>query len=160
MKSQHPYKPVLYLAGPMGELSWKEASEWRRHVHDELDDKWTVLSPITGQFNKDQANEIIPIPTQEDKQWRPIEHTASGFVSQDEWYIERCDWLLANFMDVKKVSVGTVCELALAYGLKKKIISVIQPGSPHDHGFIRRWSNIFTKDLEEAIAYLKKVAQT
>jgi nucleoside 2-deoxyribosyltransferase len=145
------YKGLIYLAGPMAGMTWCEAYAWRARVGNELSPWWDTVSPLQGTT-------MIPEPG------RPTEHvslihTATGLTTKDEYYIRKCDFILANFLGADRGSLGTAAEIGFGYALGKQIISVMAPeGDPNDHAFTRRWSHIFVPTLEEAIEYLKEIA--
>jgi nucleoside 2-deoxyribosyltransferase len=94
---------------------------------------------------------------------RPTEHldlihTATGLTTKDEYYVRRCDIILANFLGADRGSLGTAWEMGFGYALGKQIISVIALDDPNDHAFIRRRSHLFVPTLEEAVEYLKDIA--
>lgn len=149
--------PTIYLAGPMTGLTYEEISTWRnkadkflRHVG------WHVLSPVTDKMATDHP---INDDAKRDTEHRPIVRTSSAFVSQDIFYVKHSDAILANFTGAKKVSLGTIWELGVADALGKMIVSVIEPGSVHDHSFVRRRSSLFVPTMDEALEYLSIIPQ-
>jgi len=151
----NPSKPTVYLAGPMVGLSFKDASQWRNTVTRKLKSKWNILSPLTALDQKSK----FPFKTlsQTDTDHRPIKHVPSAFVTVDEFFVDKCDFVLANFIGSTRVSIGTVWELGYAWGQGKKIVSIIEPESIHDHPFLRRRSHLFVPTLAEAIEFLGSI---
>ena len=152
-------RPTIYLAGPMGGKTWREALDWRVYVDKELSPRgWHCLSPLKAQIDDQDLDSAIPTPIGRDSYEKPLPLVSSAFVAQDEFYVRKSDWVLANFLGAEKVSLGTVWELGFAYALGKQVISVFEPGSVHDHAFLRRRSHIFVPSLEDAVGFLKGIA--
>jgi nucleoside 2-deoxyribosyltransferase len=151
-------KCSIYLAGPMSGLTWQEALGWRRTCEAELSRYWRLINPVRSQSEPSSETDIIPHSTQLDKDYKDLHHTATGITAQDEFFIDQSDWILANFLNAREVSIGSVWELGYGWRGGKKILSVIEPGSCHDHGFIRRRSHVFTPNLDEAIEFFKAIA--
>jgi len=149
-------KPVIYLAGSMTGLTWKEALEWREQATWQLEDKWKLINPVRQQLGSDE-NAMIEASTQKDGNLI-LAHTATGICAQDEFYIDQCDWLFCNLLGAPRVSIGTMWELGYAWGQDKKILTVVEPGSIHDHPFVRRRSHIFTPDFDEAVEFFATIA--
>lgn len=149
-------KPSIYLAGPMSGLSWRESLEWRWLVEDKLHSQWRIINPVRQQRGQDLD---VPIEVQQQGQNDLLlQHTATGVTAQDEFYIDQSDWLLCYFLNAPKVSIGTVWEMGYAWGTGKKILTVLEKGSQHDHPFVRRRSHIFTPNLDEAIEFFQAIA--
>jgi len=151
-------KPSIYLAGPMSGLSWREALAWRREAEAELSKDWRLINPVRAQVPEDQQNEIIEATTQLDTKKVDIEVTATAVTAQDEFFIDQSDWILAYFLGAGKISIGTVWELGYGWGTGKKIFSVLEPGSIHDHAFVRRRSHVFSPHLSDAIQFFKAIS--
>jgi nucleoside 2-deoxyribosyltransferase len=151
-------KPTLYLAGPMSGLTWRQALEWRKQATDVLHTQWRIINPVRHQVPTERLDEIIPCSTQHNNKHVALHLTATGIASQDEFYIDQSDWIFCNFLDAVKPTFGSVWELGYAWGRRKHILSVIEPGSMHDHPFIRRRSHVFTPSLEDAIQYFVTIA--
>jgi nucleoside 2-deoxyribosyltransferase len=152
----------VYLAGPMTGLTFEQMIGWRKTATKRLRKAgWTVLSPIVGQLTGKNAQPKGTInmdsarsgPGQEER--RPIGRVSSAFVTQDRLYVKKVDVVLAHLLDAPNVSIGTVWEMAWADALDKQLVTVVTPGSVHDHAFVRRRSNVFVPTLEEALEYLE-----
>jgi nucleoside 2-deoxyribosyltransferase len=141
----------------MSGLTWRQALAWRREVEAELSNRWRLINPVRAQVAEDKLDQPIPLTNQR-KKHVDLWVTATGVTAQDEFFIDQSDWILAYFLDAKIVSIGTVWELGYGWGTGKKIISVLEPGSIHDHGFVRRRSHVFTPHLSEAIDFFKAIA--
>jgi len=149
-------KPSIYLAGPMTGLTWRQALAWRRIAEAELSNRWRLINPVRAQVPEERMDDEIPRTNR--KKRVDLWVTATGVTAQDEFFIDQSDWILANFLGAEIVSIGTVWELGYGWGTGKKILSVLEPGSIHDHGFVRRRSHVFTPNLDEAIQFFKAIA--
>jgi len=151
-------KPSVYLCGPMSGLTWQEALAWRKKCEAELYSRWRLINPVRSQIATSSIHDIIPVQLQSDNDYKDLKDTATGVTAQDEFFIDQSDWLLCNFLNADKVSIGSVWEMGYAWGTHKKILTVLEPGSIHDHPFIRRRSHVFTPSLNEAIEFFKAIA--
>jgi nucleoside 2-deoxyribosyltransferase len=148
----------IYLAGSMTHLTWREALTWRKEVESELSSRWKLINPVRAQVKPEQMDEVIVSPFQGEDKKLDLWVTATGMTAQDEFYIDQSDWILCYLLNAKKVSIGTVWELGYGWGTGKKILTVLEPKSIHDHPFVRRRSHVFTPSLEEAIEFFKNIA--
>ena len=148
-------RPSIYLAGPMSGLTWDEALAWREKVEVELGRDWRVISPVRPQVEMDRTK-IITLQTQKDDELN-LWDTATALVATDTFFIDQSDWVLANLLNTKKPSFGTVWELGYAYATRKKIVVLMTPEDAHNHPFTRRGVDIFTPSLEDAIEFFKRI---
>jgi nucleoside 2-deoxyribosyltransferase len=151
-------KASIYLAGPMSGLTWRQALAWRKVVEAELSSRWRLINPVRAQVPEERMDDIIPCPTQKNRKKVDLWVTATGVTAQDEFFIDQSDWILAHFLGAEIVSIGTVWEMGYGWANNKKIITVLEPESIHDHGFVRRRSHVFTPSLDEAIQFFKAIA--
>lgn len=83
-----------------------------------------------------------------------------GIITRDRFDATRCDVLLVNLLGAKKVSIGTVMEIAWADAHRIPIIVVIEPeGNPHEHPMIDEVTGFRATSLTEALAVAIKVLQ-
>lgn len=141
----------------MAGLTWRQALEWREELEKSLEDHWNIINPVKMQQVGVNLDDLIVTSSQKDDKLL-LAHTATGICAQDEFFIDRSDWLLCNFLNATKISIGTVWEIGYAWAKGKKILTVLEPGSIHDHQFIRRRSHVFTSDFEEALEFLAAIA--
>ena len=129
------FRPVVYLAGPIGGLTWEEAHGWRERA-PKLIAPCKTLSPMRdmdGQslrsscFTKDgreQAIEIDQIPFHK-------------LFQRDYMDVHTCDAMLINMIGAKTKSTGTICEIAWAYRRGTPMFMAMEPeGNPNDNPFI------------------------
>lgn len=139
--------PTVYLAGGIAGLSFSEAVQWRCEVRDALLPRIECLSPLRGitedavaQYNATgRCDGIYPF-------------TEQAVFRRDFEDVCASDLVFANLLGAKRVSQGTIYELAWAYAFRKRIVVVIEPaGNPHEHVFLRGLQTYRVPDLGTAI---------
>jgi nucleoside 2-deoxyribosyltransferase len=139
-------------------LTWRQALSWRKEVEAELSSRWRLINPVRAQVPEEEMDNLIPTITQLEEKRLDLWMTATAITTQDEFYIDQSDWMLCHFLGADIVSIGTMWEMGYGWGTQKKIITVLEPGSIHDHAFVRRRSHVFTPSLEETIQFFKAIA--
>ena len=82
--------------------------------------------------------------------------TDHGIMTRDHWDVSRCDAVLFYLKDAKRVSVGTMFELAWAFAYRKPTVVVMeQRGNLHDHSMVREATDYRVDTLEEAVEMLR-----
>jgi nucleoside 2-deoxyribosyltransferase len=145
--------PKVYLAGPITGCSFGECTDWRQemirrlHVHGIIG-----LSPMRA---KDYLkNEQSITGSYEDK----VMSCSRGIITRDRFDTMRCDVLLVNFLGAKKVSIGTVMEIAWADSQRIPIILVSErEGNPHEHPMIEQVTGFRVSTLDEAFDVAIKI---
>lgn len=147
---------TVYLAGPITGCSFNGCTDWRNEVIERLA-RWGIhgLSPMRA---KDYLrNETAIVGSYEDK----VMSCQRGIMTRDRFDTMRCDVLLVNFLGAKKVSIGTVMEIAWADSQRIPIICAIEdthipalrdsPDNVHDHPMIREAIGFRVPTLGEAV---------
>lgn len=145
----------VYLAGPISGLSWSEATEWRKQVHDELAEFGIqCLSPLRFKDFLESETSI--------RDSYPDHALAStrGIYTRDRWDVSRSDLILVNFLGTTKVSIGTVIEIAWADMLNKPIVYLTDEGNIHNHAMIMEAVGFPVYTLEDAIDTIKALLIT
>lgn len=160
----------IYLAGPITGLSWKEATEWRNWVTRELQPLGIqVYSPLRfknylshlDKSSVDPSDSAVELSGKDDK---PVlaDHydefvlsTQKGIMTRDRWDATRCDVLLVNFLNAKKVSIGTIMEIAWADSKRIPTIVVMEPDNIHKHAMLLEAAGYVVKSLDEAVLVVK-----
>lgn len=154
-------KPLVYLAGPITGCSYEGCTDWRNDVSLKLS-RYGVegLSPMRAKdylrFEKNITGSY------EDK----VMSCARGITTCDRFDCMRCDVLLVNFLGAKKVSIGTVMEIAWADSQRIPIICVIEDAvvsdddNVHDHPMIRECIGFRVATLDEAVEVAIKILGT
>lgn len=117
------YSGAVYLSGPIAGLTYQEARYgWRKEVADRLAPGIAALSPMRHEGHLAEVRGPLEAADQ-------LDHFFSGsriIVEKDRLDIERCDIMLVNLLGAKRVSLGTVAEIGMAYALGKKVVLVIE----------------------------------
>lgn len=123
----------VYLAGPINGTTFKESTEWRNEIAKTLSlYNITPLSPMRGKkpYLKDETN----IKDTYDEQM----FSSKSCVNISDYHdVKSSEALLVNLLDAKKVSIGTVMEIAWAQEMRKPVVLVMEDeGNIHDHGML------------------------
>ena len=135
----------VYLAGPIGGLTYGGSNSWREYVIERLAEYNIVgVSPMRGREELN-TGEII-LKANETNLGNP-----KSIVTRDRWDItQNCDALLANLLDAKKVSIGTMFEYAWADLARKPIITIMEKeGNLHKHAFVKETTGFRVETLKQ-----------
>lgn len=140
----------VYLAGPISGMTFQGSEEWRDEFKSYIPSGSDIkcFSPLRAkQFLKKKGvieQSYADNPLSVDR----------GVMTRDHFDCATSDLVVANFMGVERVSIGTVMEVAWAHSYRKPLILIIEKeGNPHDHPMIREATGFRTESVEEA-AYL------
>lgn len=122
-------KHKVYLIGPMSGVSYDDSNRWREEAREYFKRYGIeVLSPLDRQRDLANSKSISDTyPT------RPF-GTAKSVIRSDHRDVQEADALLANFSGAKKVSIGSIFELAWGWENNKPI--VIVEDHLHKHAMI------------------------
>lgn len=138
----------VYLAGPIGNLSYGECTSWRNYAIKRLGEH--NIDGITPMRAKEYLKSEKRIAI--DKQYTNPLSTDKGIVSRDRFDVGRCDIVLANFLEAEEKSGGTFGEYCWADAFGKQVITVMEAtGNTHDHPFIRELGAYRVESLDEGI---------
>lgn len=148
---------TVYLAGPITGLDYAGATDWRFAAKAELAKAHIVAySPMRGKEYLSAVKEF----TADGDAYKGLGVLSSnrGIITRDRWDATRCNLLLANLLGAKKVSIGTVMEIAWADAQRIPIVCVIEPeGNPHEHGMITEVIGYRVETLAAAIHIIKAI---
>ena len=140
---------LLYLAGPVTGTSFGHSSSWRDSVIDRLPPNITGLSPLRIETYLKQETVLS------DSYPEYALSTEKAINRRAIFEVERCDAILVNFLGAKKVSIGTVMEMA--WGKDKPIFIAMEPDNIHRHAMINDTAMCIVPTLEEALDMAIKV---
>lgn len=136
---------IAYLAGPITGLSFDDCVDWREKMISLLPKEIVGMSPLRGKKylqgknSIDSSYEEIPLSSQK------------GITTRDYNDCKRADIIIVNLHGAKKVSIGTVMEIAWAKAFQIPVILIIdKEGNVHDHPMIRESIGFRVETLEEA----------
>lgn len=141
---------TVYLAGPIGSLTFDDANDWREVAeqffaeYDGID----VLSPLRGKHVLRDHGILSTVgydhlgPRFSDR----------GITTRDRNDVQTADVVLVNFLGTKKASLGTVMEIAWADSMRIPVVVAMETeGNVHDHAMIRECIGFRHASLEEAL---------
>lgn len=144
-------KPSLYLAGPITGLSWDQCVGWRKQVTQELGEFIDCFSPLR---HKDYLNQVIEI---KDVHEEHIMSSQRAIFARDMFDVSRCGGLFVNFLGAKRISIGTVMEIAVGWQLRKPIIVIMEDNNIHQHSMLREASPFLVKTLDDGIDVARRL---
>ena len=143
---------TVYLAGPIRGLSYKESMNWREKAIEELA-KYNIRGISPMRMREELANE-----TSLKEHYEHAAHSSKRIITRDRMDVFGCKVVLANLLDTKEISIGTMVEYGWADAARKPVVTVIEKeGNPHDHGFIREISGYRVETLEEGLLIARKL---
>lgn len=137
---------LLYCAGPITGVSYSESTDWRKYVASKLPPHIKAVSPMRGQEYLNSEESV-----RDSYEEHPMS-SQKGITFRNRMDVMRCDMVLVNFLGAKKVSIGSVMEVAWADAWRKPIIVVMGKNNVHSHSILREASNFIVESLDEAIA--------
>jgi len=142
----------VYLAGPITGLTWEEATEWRTKVSSELKPLGIICySPLRAK------NYLAKFDKLADNYPEFTLSSTRGIYTRDRWDATRCDVLFVNFLNAKRISIGTVLEIAWADSADRPIILVMEEDNPHRHSMIMECAGYVVPTLDEGIHVVKSL---
>lgn len=132
-------KDLVYLAGPIGGLTWDEATKWRDHVASLLNsDRIECRSPLRD-FDDGRSLRSSHHVVDGGRLTNEGKDTALPFVElfwRDFADAAEASFILFNFLGAKKQSIGTVCELAWAFAWETPLVVVIDKDNINHNPFL------------------------
>src|SRR5271167_1832462 len=112
---------LVYLAGPITGLTYEGCVDWRQKAIDYLDQFGIQgLSPLRSKDYLLQETSVA------DSYEEKILSTQRGIYGRDKFDCERADVVLVNVLGAKRVSIGTVMEIAWATGKNTPVVLVME----------------------------------
>ena len=152
---------LVYLAGPITGLTYEGCTDWRDQVRDSVHPSIQTLSPLRGkQYLKERCEQgggVVQMSYEDS----PLS-SARGINTRDHWDATRCDVLFVNLLGSKKVSIGTVMEIAWAYTHQIPVILVIEDNglNIHEHAMINQCIGFRVSTLQKGIEILEAILLT
>lgn len=146
---------LVYACGPIGGLSFDEASDWRDELKMILAiqcPEGRVLSPLRGREELRKI-EKLQVRTGGYFTGKPI-CTPRGAALRDELDVRRADIIFANLLGAKQISIGSVAEIGMARALGKVTIILMEADNIHRHFLLEEWSGYVIASWEEGVELL------
>lgn len=138
----------VYLAGSISGMTYEDATEWRRKADILLKQtgiNFNSVDPMRGKENLFGSSEL---PHESPK------HPAKHIWLRDKYDVESCDGMIVNFLNCKRVSIGTCVEIGMGVEQEIPIIVIMEENNIHNHPFITEPAYRVVRTLEEAIDVL------
>ena len=145
--------PLVYLCGPITDLSYDEARlGWRKWVDDEL--ALAGIDCLSPMRDTDHITTKKPMHKMGDPKKRNIRSTPRYIKTRDKWDCKRCDLLFANFLGYPSKSIGSILEIAWAEDAGNPVIIAMEDDNPHQHAMINE-IGIIVPNLEISVQVIK-----
>lgn len=138
----------MYLSGPISGKSYGGATSWRDDATRFLAGySIETLDPMRGKASL-QGQKII-----EDRPELGGALVADAAIYyRDQWDVQRCDIMLVNLSESgRRVSIGTMFEMAWAWMHRKVVILVLPEENIHEHAFVRQAAGMRVSTLDEGL---------
>lgn len=147
-------RPSIYLSGPIAGTDYKECTSWRDYVSNELKE-FKCLDPMRGKSYLNNAGPISDDVTKNTKGFKNYLASDQAIMTRDSWDSFNCSAMFVNFLNVKKVSIGTCMEIAWGFQRRIPMVVCMGKGNLHDHPMIRAASPFVVEDLDSGIKLIK-----
>lgn len=152
---------TVYLAGPISGLGYTDATDWREQAVSWLNDhEIQGLSPLRAKdYLRHVSGDVGFSETMDEyAAYSPLS-TQRGLMDRDRYDATRCDVLLANLLGAKKVSVGTVMEIAWADQRRTPIVAVIEADGSniHEHAMVNEAIGFRVATLAEGLSIVRSI---
>ena len=143
-------KHCVYLAGPISGLTYDGAQDWRDQVRQELDSSnIETLTPMRGKtFLKEEG--VITSAAYEN-----VIATSKGVTRRDFFDCTRASCVFVNLLGAKRVSIGTVMEIAWAYQAKIPTVVLMEKGNIHEHIMIEEACHYVVDSVDKGVALVR-----
>lgn len=144
----------VYLAGPIGGLTYDEAEGWREQLRSWNIPGVQLFSPLRGKTHTREERDYDG-----DTLGDRMMSTGRAVMLRDSHDCFTADILVVNFLGAKRISIGTVMELAWAYDRRIPTIVVMEErGNVHEHAMLNEaiWWRV--SNLVDAADMLRIIA--
>lgn len=142
----------VYLAGPITGQHYSEATVWRYNAESLLTGVGIkAYSPMRGKAYLSNEDKL------EDTYSNFTMSSITGINVRDYNDVKTADALLVNFIGCgKRISIGTVMEIAWARAHQIPVVIVMEKDNVHQHGMLT-FGNIVVEDLETGVECIKQI---
>lgn len=150
---------LVYLAGPITGLSYEGCTDWRQQAMDHLSQFGIQgLSPLRSKdylLNETSISDNYNNGIRDNEKLSSLASIMSsqrGIYARDRFDCFRADAVLVNMLGAKKVSIGTVMEIAWAAGKNTPVVLIMEKeGNIHEHSMLREACPFRVETLEDAL---------
>ncbi len=149
-------RPLVYTAGPITDCDHSEATGWREVVRRNLHlHAINTISPMRGKPVLKSGQKYNAAITR--KFVDPL-RTSDGINARDYNDVRKADLIFVNMLGAKRVSIGTVMEVAWARAFDKPVILIMEDeGNVHDHWMFKFPCGFIVPTIKEGIEIAKHV---
>lgn len=158
---------TVYLAGPISGLSFGEATDWRQLAKKTLADVGIkALSPLRAEVGLKNADSIKDSYTTEElenvynlyREANQVMLHSRGITTRDRLDCTKCSVILVNLLGAKRVSIGTVMEIAWADANRIPLVVIMEAeGNLHDHAMVRECIGFRVTSVEAGLEVVKAI---
>jgi nucleoside 2-deoxyribosyltransferase len=143
-------KNKVYLAGPIAGLTYEGAQDWRNWVARDLNSPETeTVTPMRGKsFLKGEGT----IGTGD---YSDVIAKSKAVTRRDFNDTVTASCVFVNLLGAKKVSIGTVMEIAWAYQARVPTVLIMEKGNVHEHLMIEEACHYVVDTLEAGVRLVK-----
>lgn len=145
----------VYLSGPITGLSYDEAIGWTDDVKNTLWLNYAIegYRPMRAKtFLKGREN--LGAGGYNDN----VLGRQRGVYRRDKFDVLSCDAMLVNLLGAKRVSIGTMFEMAWAEDNNKPVVLVMEPeGNVHEHMFVNEAYTYRVDNLDDAVVLINHI---
>lgn len=143
---------TIYCAGPITGLSYDEVTSYYQKVFYRLKEAgYDPLCPLCGkEYLKNETN------LKASGYSYPLS-TNHAIIERDRWMVKKSSIILINLFAAKKVSIGTMMELAWAHDNGIHTVLVMEKDNIHEHAFVFEAADVHYESLEDALVYLERL---
>ena len=137
----------VYLSGYINETVFDQCIEWRKKIREYYDhwkggaEKYPIewIDPLNGELSSDGLS-LKNIP-------------ANALVHRDYYSVKISDLIVVNFdtFGETRPPIGTICELAWAWELRKPVIIITDNSNYINHPFTVSFASFFVKTVDELL---------
>lgn len=145
----------VYLAGPITGCTYGGCTDWRNDFAKAMPDCIESFSPMRFKKHLENAGPIA------DNYPEHVLCSQRGIMSRDYFDCTRADIVVVNLLGATRVSIGTVMEMAWAYGNQIPTVVIMEKeGNLHEHSMLREAMNFRVESIEEAIEVVQAILVT
>lgn len=147
----------VYLSGPMTGSTAEGIVGWRDRVLELLPRHVEIFDPALARCDSTSAYIQRESPAEE------LMRLRHGLlvIDRNKHLIQSSDVVLANFLQARRASIGSIGELFWANAFRVPIIIVRErTGNVHDHAMLNGIASIITHTLEDGCKAVLSMLQT
>lgn len=145
-----------YLAGPIENLTVKNATNWRNDIIEKFKDLIKFHNPMYGKEQIVHGKRLIK---QENYSPETYNLTKSDSIfNRDLVMINNSQFILVNLLNPTKFPKGTMFEIGYAYAMRKLVVIIANDTAITEHPFIKQ-SSVQFNSFENAFEFLQALAE-